>query len=111
MPQGVDVHLSEVSRKELVEKIDSKSLPAEFPTEAICSNETSLLLGGSGLDVAASNNLMLHNLEEDSGRNPQKQSQLGKTPSNVRKMISAFESGLAQVYVVCYLNNILYMLL
>ncbi|GMY36293.1 hypothetical protein FCV25MIE_31535 [Fagus crenata] len=93
---GVDVHLSEVSRKELVEKIDSKSLPAEFPTEAICSNETSLLLGGSGLDIAASNNLMPHNLEEDSGRNPQKQSQLGKTPSNVRKMISAFESGLAQ---------------
>ncbi|XP_075670132.1 uncharacterized protein LOC142639843 isoform X8 [Castanea sativa] len=92
-PQGIDVHLS---HKELVEKNESKSLPAEFPTEAISSDETSLLLRGSGLDVAASNNSIPHNLGEDSGHNTQKQSQLGKSPSNVKNMISAFESGLAQ---------------
>nr|XP_023914093.1 uncharacterized protein LOC112025649 isoform X4 [Quercus suber] len=92
-PQGVDVHLS---HKELVEKNESKSLPADFPTEAISSNETSLLLGGSRLDVAASNNSIPHNLGEDSGHNIQKQSQLGKSPRNVKNMISAFESGLAQ---------------
>lgn len=92
-PQGVDVHLS---HKELVEKNESKSLPADFPTEAISSNETSLLLGGSRLDVAATNNSIPHNLGEDSGHNIQKQSQLGKSPRNVKNMISAFESGLAQ---------------
>ncbi|KAK4602651.1 hypothetical protein RGQ29_011605 [Quercus rubra] len=92
-PQGVDVHLS---HKELVEKNESKSLPADFPTEAISSNETSLLLRGSRLDVAVSNNSIPHNLGEDSGHNIQKQSQLGKFPRNVKNMISAFESGLAQ---------------
>ncbi|XP_050270234.1 uncharacterized protein LOC126714234 isoform X3 [Quercus robur] len=92
-PQGVDVHLS---HKELVERNESKSLPADFPTEAISSNETSLLLGGSRLDVAASNNSIPHNLGEDRGHNIQKQSQLGKSPRNVKNMISAFESGLAQ---------------
>ncbi|XP_062147954.1 uncharacterized protein LOC133856918 isoform X4 [Alnus glutinosa] len=93
VPQGVDVHLTEESQGELFEKNESKSLPAEFP---IRSNESSLLLGGSGLDRAATSDSIPHNLEEDRAHNPQKQSQLGKTPSKVRKMISAFESGLAQ---------------
>ncbi|XP_030953090.1 uncharacterized protein LOC115976119 isoform X1 [Quercus lobata] len=92
-PQGVDVHLS---HKELDEKNESKSLPADFPTEAISSNETSLLLGGSRLDVAASNNSIPHNLGEDRGHNIQKQGQIGKSPRNVKNMISAFESGQAQ---------------
>jgi hypothetical protein len=94
--QGVDVHLTEESQGEL-EKNESKSLPAEFPTRFICSNETSLFLGGSGLDGAATSDSIPRNMEEDRAHNPQKQSQLAKTPSKVRKMISAFESGLAQV--------------
>lgn len=83
-------------------------MPADFPTEAISSNETSLLLGGSRLDVAALNNSIPHNLGVDSGHNIQKQSQLGKSPRNVKYMISAFESGLAQVNLVCYFTNILF---
>lgn len=83
-------------------------MPADFPTEAISSNETSLLLRGSRLDVAVSNNSIPHNLGEDSGHNIQKQSQLGKSPRNVKNMISAFESGLAQVNLVCYFTNILF---
>lgn len=54
-------------------------------------------MGGSGLDNAATSDSIPCNLEGDRAQNPQKQSQLGRTPSKVRKMISAFESGLAQV--------------
>ncbi|XP_059432605.1 uncharacterized protein LOC132165914 isoform X4 [Corylus avellana] len=95
VPQGVDVHRTEESQGEL-ERNESKSLPAEFPTRSICSNEISLFLGGSGLDGASTSDSIPRNLEEDRAHNPQKQSQLGKTPSKVRNMISAFESGLAQ---------------
>lgn len=38
MPQGVDVHLTEGIQGELLEKNESKSVPAEFPTRAICSD-------------------------------------------------------------------------
>lgn len=65
-------------------------------------------MGDSGLAFAATSNSLPHNLEETRADNSQTQTLLGKTPSNVRKMISAFESGLAQVFSMQL--QILYML-
>lgn len=39
------------------------------------------------------------NLEDVSFPNSEKKARLGRTPSNVKKMISAFESGLPKVYL------------
>ncbi|XP_041005718.1 uncharacterized protein LOC121250617 isoform X11 [Juglans microcarpa x Juglans regia] len=92
--QGVDVHLTEVSHREPVEENESKTLPAESPTRAICS--VGVLSVESGLDVAATSNSISHDLEETMAHSHQKRTQPGKTRSNVRKMISAFESSLSQ---------------
>ncbi|XP_018845802.1 uncharacterized protein LOC109009661 isoform X3 [Juglans regia] len=92
--QGVDVHLIEVSHRETMEENESRTLPAEFPTRAICS--VGVLSVESGLDVAATSNSISHDLEETMAHSHQKQTQPGKTRSNVRKMISAFEGSLSQ---------------
>ncbi|KAG2718194.1 hypothetical protein I3760_03G208200 [Carya illinoinensis] len=92
--QGVDIHLTEVSYREPVEENESKTLPAEYPTRAICFD--GVLSVESGLDIAATSNSISHDLEETMSHSHQKRTQLRKTRSNVRKMISAFESSLSQ---------------
>ncbi|KAG6723414.1 hypothetical protein I3842_03G205800 [Carya illinoinensis] len=92
--QGVDIHLTEVSYREPVEENESKTLPAEYPTRAICFD--GVLSVESGLDIAATSNSISHDLEETMSHSHQKRTQPGKTRSNVRKMISAFESSLSQ---------------
>ncbi|KAG6662058.1 hypothetical protein CIPAW_03G216900 [Carya illinoinensis] len=92
--QGVDIHLTEVSYREPVEENESKTLPAEYPTRAICFD--GVLSVESGLDIAATSNSISHDLEETMSHSHQKRTQPRKTRSNVRKMISAFESSLSQ---------------
>lgn len=102
--QGIDVHLTEVNQREPLEEHETKKLPAEYPTTSIFSN--GMLSVDSGLDVAATINSISHDLEETMAHWHQKQSQLGKARSNVRKMISAFESSLSQVHLACNFNSI-----
>ncbi|KAK6944828.1 hypothetical protein RJ641_025930 [Dillenia turbinata] len=53
-------------------------------------------LTSSGSIVTESSSLSFSNFEQDSTHSSEKQSPLEKTPTNIRKMISAFESSLAQ---------------
>ncbi|XP_047157477.1 uncharacterized protein LOC124828253 isoform X2 [Vigna umbellata] len=70
--------------------------PSEkHPQRAIGSEEIAVLFGSEKNDVPASNLIQPH--EEESGlQYSEKRASLGRIPSNVRKMISAFEGGSAQ---------------
>ncbi|KAJ1439856.1 hypothetical protein SESBI_02078 [Sesbania bispinosa] len=59
------------------------------------SEELAILLGSEKVD-ALTNNLMQSSLEDDGLQYSEKKIPQGKTPTNVRKMISAFESGMAK---------------
>lgn len=71
--------------------------PSEkHPQRAIGSEEIAVLFGSEKIDALASNLIQPH--EEESGlQYSEKRASLGRIPSNVRKMISAFEGGSAQV--------------
>ncbi|KAM0974842.1 uncharacterized protein LOC126605084 isoform X2 [Malus sylvestris] len=60
---------------------------------ATSADKTSIVLRGSQSAVGATNH---PNLQEDRPRNLEKRSPIKKTPSSVKKMISAFESGSAE---------------
>ncbi|XP_031252353.1 uncharacterized protein LOC116110277 [Pistacia vera] len=94
LSQGFDDRLTEVSHK--VENIETQTPVDDVPERTICSEEASYLSESSELVVAVKNKLIAPKLYEENTYNPQKQSPLGKAPSNVRNMISAFESSLAQ---------------
>ncbi|TQD84459.1 hypothetical protein C1H46_029990 [Malus baccata] len=66
---------------------------ANVESTATCADNTSIVLRGSQSTVGATNR---PNLQEDRLRNPDKQGPIKKTPSSVKKMISAFESGSAE---------------
>ncbi|XP_014502286.1 uncharacterized protein LOC106762747 isoform X2 [Vigna radiata var. radiata] len=70
--------------------------PSEkHPQRAIGSEEIAVLFGSEKIDALASNLIQPH--EEESGlQYSEKRASLGRIPSNVRKMISAFEGGSAQ---------------
>ncbi|XP_017419848.1 uncharacterized protein LOC108329952 isoform X2 [Vigna angularis] len=70
--------------------------PSEkHPQRAIGSEEIAVLFGSEKNDLPASNLIQPH--EEESGlQYSEKRASLGRIPSNVRKMISAFEGGSAQ---------------
>lgn len=69
----------------------------EHPERVTGSQEMAILLRSSEQIDAVTKNLIQPNLEEDGLQNSNKKTPPGRTPSNVRKMISAFEGGLAQV--------------
>ncbi|KAJ0091566.1 hypothetical protein Patl1_13463 [Pistacia atlantica] len=96
LSQGFDERLTEVSHKGFVENIETQTPVDDVPERTICSEEASYLSESSELVVAVKNKLIAPKLYEENTSNPQKQSPLGKAPSNVRNMISAFESSLAQ---------------
>lgn len=72
--------------------------PENHPHEATDAEEVVILLS-SEKDNSSTNNPIQDNLEDDGLPNSEKKARLGRTPSNVKKMISAFESGLPKVYL------------
>lgn len=97
LSQRSDERLTEVSHRGFVEKIETQTPVDNDPERGIWSEEGSYLSKNSESVVASKNTFVAPKLYEDNTFNPQKQSPLGKAPSNVRNMISAFESRLAQV--------------
>lgn len=83
MSQGVDVHLSRFSYTESNEKVEPQSLSAKTPTRAVSSE-------GSPPSMNSS----------ESSYSSRKRGSLEKIPSSVKKMISAFETNVAQVYSI-----------
>ncbi|KAM2002224.1 hypothetical protein ACFX15_025960 [Malus domestica] len=71
----------------------ASSLYLREEISATSADNTSIVLRGSQSTVGATNR---PNLQEDRLRNPEKQGPIKKTPSSVKKMISAFESGSAE---------------
>lgn len=100
MQQRVNLSPTELSRGKLVDNIDAQPLPAKIPAKAICSDEPARLLRGSQPVVGSTN---LPKLQEDKPRKLEKQSPPEKTSRNVKNMISAFETGLAEVCLQSYL--------
>jgi len=74
----------------------SQSPSEKHPQRAIGSDEIAILFGSEKND-APSSNLIQPNEEEGGLQYSKKRASLGRIPSNVRKMISAFEGGSAQV--------------
>ncbi|KAL5768638.1 hypothetical protein ACOSQ2_015421 [Xanthoceras sorbifolium] len=91
--QGFDIRLPDVSQ---VEKIEPRTPPSDFHVRAIHSEEASPSSESSELVVALKSKLISPKLKEDGMYSLEKQYPVGKTPSNVRNMITAFESSLAQ---------------
>ncbi|KAI4335306.1 hypothetical protein L6164_013966 [Bauhinia variegata] len=87
------VHLTQLQCKDLIKKPVIHSPSMDDPQGGIGSK--AILLGRSEQNVASIDDLIQPGLENTLGY-PDKQNPSGKTPSNVRKMISAFESGLVQ---------------
>lgn len=110
LTQGFDEHLTEVSCTSFVEKIATMTPVDDVPEMAIRSEEASYLSESSELIVAAKNNLVGPRLDECNSDSPQMRSPLGKAPSNVRNMISAFESSLPQVKNIFCFQRILYII-
>lgn len=98
MPQGFTVHAKEVSHRSLVEKSESGASAIDVPARTICSEEASCFRS-SGSAVAAKNKIPMK-LKGDGANDQKKQSPMEKTNSNVRNIISAFESSLNQVRLV-----------
>ncbi|CAJ1975815.1 unnamed protein product [Sphenostylis stenocarpa] len=73
----------------------NQSPSGKHPQRAIGSEEIAILFGSEKNDAPTSN-LIQPNQEESRLQYSEKRSSLGRIPSNVRKMISAFEGGLAQ---------------
>ncbi|XP_068328031.1 uncharacterized protein [Pyrus communis] len=91
--QSVELPVNESYEGRLVEKAEPKQLPANVPSTATSADTTSIVLRGSQSAVGATNH---PNLQEDRPRNLEKQGPIKTTPSSVKKMISAFESGSAE---------------
>ncbi|KAK3210510.1 hypothetical protein Dsin_015216 [Dipteronia sinensis] len=94
--QGFNVHLTDVSHGGSVEKIECQTPQDDFPARANHSEEAPSSSESSELVVSLKSKLISPKLKEDGTYNPEKQNPVGKTPSNVRNMITAFESSLAQ---------------
>ncbi|XP_048431588.1 uncharacterized protein LOC103951948 isoform X3 [Pyrus x bretschneideri] len=91
--QSVELPVNESYEGRFVEKAEAKPLPANVESTATSADKTSIVLRGSQSTAGATNR---PNLLEDRLRNPEKQGPIKKTPSSVKKMISAFESGSAE---------------
>ncbi|XP_020424773.1 uncharacterized protein LOC18769844 isoform X2 [Prunus persica] len=91
--QRVDLPLTESCQGKLVEETEAQPLPANVPAKAKYASESSKLLRSPQSMVRV---ISLPNLQEDKPHNLEKQGPIQKTPSNVKKMISTFESGSAE---------------
>lgn len=89
-------YLTKVNSHGSVKKIESRSSPTDVSARCMYAEEDSspFLLPGSVTSVKSFS--ISSKLEENQNSNTEKQGPLEKTPSNVRKMISAFESSLPQ---------------
>lgn len=98
MQQSVNLSPTDLSRRELVDNIAAQPFHAKIPAKAICADEPARLLRGSQPVVDNLPKLQ----EEKHCKLEKQQSLLKKTPS-VKNMISAFETGLAEVYMSIYM--------
>ncbi|XP_061362781.1 uncharacterized protein LOC133306471 isoform X2 [Gastrolobium bilobum] len=85
----------ETSPSKPVSEPANQSPPEKQPQRVIASEEMGIWLGSGEIDNVT-NNLIQPKQEEDGVQYSEKKSSLRRTPSNVRKMISAFECGMAQ---------------
>ncbi|CAK7352644.1 unnamed protein product [Dovyalis caffra] len=92
--QGFVANLKEESHRSLGEKRGTESPPIDVPLKTIRSKEA-LYFGSSEPKVAANDKVPVK-LKGIGDSVPEKQNLLDKTPSNVRNMITAFESSLNQ---------------
>ena len=74
----------------------NRSSSEKHPQRDIGSEEIAILFGSEKKEALTSN-LIQPNLEQGGIQYSEKRTSLGRIPSNVKKMISAFEGGLAQV--------------
>lgn len=74
--------------------------PSEKDSQRVTGSKEMVIFSGSKKNNVLTNNPIKHNQEGDDLQYSEKKKPPRRTPSNVRKMISAFESGLAQVYIV-----------
>lgn len=74
----------------------NQSPPKKHPQRVTGSEKMAIPLGSEKTNVLR-NKLIQPNIEDGDLQHSEKKFPPGKTPSNVKKMISAFESGLAQV--------------
>lgn len=103
-------YLTELEHTDLVEEFEPQPPFSDVPLKCIIS-EGALSMPRSLESVTTSSNLSFPRLEENHVDKTEKQSSLKKTSSNVRKMISAFENSVTQVFLVLCLMNILHMLI
>ncbi|CAK8531934.1 unnamed protein product [Lathyrus sativus] len=76
-----------------VKKPANQSASENQPRRATGSEEMVIFLSSEKVN-SSTNNPIQDNLENDNLPNSEKKAHLGRSPSNVKKMISAFESGL-----------------
>lgn len=95
--QGFDVHWTDVNNGGLIEKIGTQTPHDNVSVRAVGSKEASSLSKSSELKVAAKNKLIARKIEEVGTNNRENHRPAGKIPSNVRDMITDFESSLSQV--------------
>uniref|UniRef100_A0A6M2EZU2 Uncharacterized protein n=1 Tax=Populus davidiana TaxID=266767 RepID=A0A6M2EZU2_9ROSI len=92
--QGFGANLNEESHKSLGKKRGTEPPPIDVPLKTIHSKEA-LYFGSSEPKVTASDKIPVK-LKGHGDSVPGKQNPVNKTPSNVRNMITAFESSLNQ---------------
>ncbi|CAK9134954.1 unnamed protein product [Ilex paraguariensis] len=100
--QEVEENLTEFHQRALVEKLETHLPHADLSTIPLFGQGASTMLECSESDVAASTKPVSPKLDDDLANKTEKQGPLEKTPSNVRKMISAFESSVSQVFIMLY---------
>ena len=101
---------TELEHTVLVEKSEPQPNFSDVPVKPVFS-EGGSTMSRSLESVATNSNSAFPRLEENHSDKTKNLSSLRKTPSNVRKMISAFENSQIQVFLVLCLVNILHMLI
>ncbi|KAK9275835.1 hypothetical protein L1049_023107 [Liquidambar formosana] len=96
--QEVKADLNEVNSGALIEEIETQSPPDDVLAKPINAEEASSPMLSSEPVVAAKSNPISSKRDKYQTHDTEKQGPLGKTPSNVRKMISAFETSQSQVF-------------
>ncbi|CAI8589860.1 unnamed protein product [Vicia faba] len=90
-PVSQEVNLIQLQHRD--KKPANPPASEDHPQRATGSEERVILLSSEKVN-SSTNSPIQDNLEDDCLRNSEKKAKLGRTPSNVKKMISAFESGL-----------------
>lgn len=102
----IDSSPTRVSSKKIFKKIENQSPTNAVLAAASNGEEDSLFPHATSTSSAVKTSSVFPGLGEGITHNTEAQDPLETTPSNVRKLISVFESSLAQVYQACRLQNL-----